>query len=280
MEHETPRGPVTERHVINAQVVRRAAAGGDPNEFMGALQTQLGPSTYNQIANAWSNSWSYTSTSSTWTSSWITTGNSYPLSGYTWGSPQYVRQGMYTLGDAQRNMGQQGLQNMLAQQVQRSQRREPPSPETARRAREENERLDREYRARVELVDAAKRRARDLLYSCLTEQQRADLEGPRRCFRVVSDMGGIFEIEPKQMHNVFALDHTAKRVEEWCVTPQGDFPVHDVMLAQKLALETDSLALAERANITDLRTGRLVRRSQIQYRWGVAPDYLRLGAAE
>lgn len=114
--------------------------------------------------------------------------------------------------------------------------------------------------------------------SCLTPAQREDLEKLHR-FRCVSDMGDVFEIEAHRMHNVFALNAQGKRVQEWCVTPHGNFPVYDVMLAQKLALETDSLALADRANITDLHTGRMVHRASLQFSHAREADYL-LEAAE
>lgn len=195
-----------------------------------------------------SNNWQLYNTAS---SSWTT----YTSNSTGWYYPS-IRQNMYTLADAQRDMGERQLLNYLEQQV-----RQERAAQSAERVR------------RSALVDGAQRRSRELLFSCLTEEQRKSVESPRKCFRVVSDMGGIFEIEYGRMHNVFALDHNGARVEEWCVTPLGDFPIWDVMLAQKLALETDSVALADRANIRDLKTGRMVRHAAVQYRYS-QPEYL------
>lgn len=123
------------------------------------------------------------------------------------------------------------------------------------------------------LTDGAERRARDLLLSCLTEEQRRTLERSD-CFRCVSDLGEIFEITKRRVHGVFKLDARGIRTQEWCVTPFGEFPLYDVMLAQKLALETDSRALAARANIRDLVTGRYVSQADLQFSFGRQPDYL------
>lgn len=123
----------------------------------------------------------------------------------------------------------------------------------------------------------ALQRSKDLLMSCLTEAQRDSLERFAK-FRCVSDVGDVYEIEAHRMHNIFLLDAQGRRVQEWCVTPCGNFPVYDVMLAQKLALETDSSALADQANITDLRSGRMIRQADRQYTPFAEADYLRLAA--
>lgn len=125
--------------------------------------------------------------------------------------------------------------------------------------------------------DSSQQRSKDLLMSCLTEAQRDSLERFAK-FRCVSDVGDVYEIEAHRMHNIFLLDAQGRRVQEWCVTPCGNFPVYDVMLAQKLALETDSFALADQANITDLRSGRMLRQAERQYTPFAEADYLRLAA--
>lgn len=95
-------------------------------------------------------------------------------------------------------------------------------------------------------------------------------------FLCVSDLGEIFEITTRRMHNVFRLNLQGRRVEEWCVTPFGNFPVYDIMLAQKLALETDSASLRERANVRDLVTGRLLYQSPLPFTFEREADYLAL----
>jgi hypothetical protein len=51
--------------------------------------------------------------------------------------------------------------------------------------------------------------------------------------------------------NIDELDSGGKVVAQWCFAPQGNLAVGDVMLAQKIALETmerDALATANRSH--------------------------------
>jgi hypothetical protein len=51
--------------------------------------------------------------------------------------------------------------------------------------------------------------------------------------------------------NVDELDETGRRTARWCFGPEGDLPLGDIMLAQKLALELDeqgALAVANRGH--------------------------------
>ena len=52
--------------------------------------------------------------------------------------------------------------------------------------------------------------------------------------------------------NVDELDQYGVRSAAWCFGPEGELPIGDVMLAQKIALENDemaALALANRGSI-------------------------------
>jgi hypothetical protein len=51
--------------------------------------------------------------------------------------------------------------------------------------------------------------------------------------------------------NVEELDEHGDRVTFWCFAPEGNLPLDDIMLAQKIALETD-----ERAALEIARRGR------------------------
>ncbi len=125
--------------------------------------------------------------------------------------------------------------------------------------------------------DEVELRARNLLLSCLTPEQRAMYEKEFK-FRVVSNLGNVFELHRKRMHGVFKLDMQGNRIEEWCVTPHGRIPVDDILLSQKLMLETDEAALRSESNIWDLsnaRLGQQIHRAALQYAgYNHPPDYL------
>jgi hypothetical protein len=84
---------------------------------------------------------------------------------------------------------------------------------------------------------AASARARALLERALTPQQREDLCA-RGCFYV---KGKRFTYRIREGHsgNVDALDSTQRVIARFCAHPIGRVPVYDVMLAQKLWIETD-----------------------------------------
>jgi hypothetical protein len=65
-------------------------------------------------------------------------------------------------------------------------------------------------------------------------------------FEVVgSDTGTRYRIRHGRMMNIDELDSAGNKVCEWCFLPAGNLAIGDVMLAQKIALETyESGALA------------------------------------
>ena len=63
--------------------------------------------------------------------------------------------------------------------------------------------------------------------------------------------GKHYRIRPARQMNVDELDQHGERISAWCFGPEGDLPIGDVMLAQKIALEKNeraALALANRGN--------------------------------
>jgi hypothetical protein len=118
------------------------------------------------------------------------------------------------------------------------------------------------------LADGAAARALALLHSCLNDEQR-DMLRVHRKFRVVSNLGNIFEIREGRMHNIYKLDMAGNPIENWCVLPQGELAQGDAMLAQKLWLETDEAETERCANVTHIASGRLVRSAPVQYRPGI-----------
>jgi len=63
--------------------------------------------------------------------------------------------------------------------------------------------------------------------------------------------GKQYRIRPTRQMNVDELDQRGARTVSYCFGPEGELPIGDVMLAQKIALENDeqaALALANRGN--------------------------------
>jgi hypothetical protein len=90
-------------------------------------------------------------------------------------------------------------------------------------------------------------RALALLRSWLTPEQDEQWSA-RGNFDVVGcDTGRRYRITYRAMMNVHQLDEDGRSVAQWCFAPAGDLAAGDIMLAQKIALETmeqEALALA------------------------------------
>jgi hypothetical protein len=98
---------------------------------------------------------------------------------------------------------------------------------------------------------AAEAKARVLLERALTPQQRRDLFA-KRCFYV---KGKRFTYRIREGHsgNVDQLDSAGLVISRFCALPFGRVPVYDVMLAQKLWIETDENMFLKKAAPYPLR---------------------------
>jgi hypothetical protein len=65
---------------------------------------------------------------------------------------------------------------------------------------------------------------------------------------VGSDTGKRYRIHRHAQMNIEELDERGAYVTTWCFAPEGKLPVEDIMLAQKVALETDERAVLGIAN--------------------------------
>jgi hypothetical protein len=86
-------------------------------------------------------------------------------------------------------------------------------------------------------------------------------------FEVIgSDTGTRYRIRHGRMMNIDELDSAGNKVCEWCFLPAGNLAIGDVMLAQKIALETyesGALAVADSAGPGHVQVpGRQARRVQ------------------
>jgi hypothetical protein len=95
----------------------------------------------------------------------------------------------------------------------------------------------------------AEKRAVALLLSWLTPEQEKQWQA-RGNFEVIGcDTGRRYRITYRAVMNVHELDPDGHPVQQWCLAPEGRLAVGDVLLAQKIALETmetKALAIANR----------------------------------
>ena len=96
-------------------------------------------------------------------------------------------------------------------------------------------------------------RALALLRGWLSPKQRASYERFRYFDVVGSDTGTRYRIHHGTQTNIEELSGTGHHVCKWCFVPDGDLVAGDVMLAQKIALETNergALSVAHRSFVS------------------------------
>lgn len=103
----------------------------------------------------------------------------------------------------------------------------------------------------------ANRKAKALLHRFLTREQRWELRGSR-AFRVVGQDGRTYLVTEGMAGNVRLLEN-GEHAATLCVVPKYDvvtLPMYDLMLAQKILIESQTEAFLRTARVRDLRTGR------------------------
>ena len=99
----------------------------------------------------------------------------------------------------------------------------------------------------------AEQKARALLSRWLSPVQLEQYEKLGHFEVVGSDSGKRYRIHNHAQMNIEELDERGARVAVWCFLPKGPLVVGDIMLAQKIALETNeraALAIANRGRTT------------------------------
>jgi hypothetical protein len=105
--------------------------------------------------------------------------------------------------------------------------------------------LRERYKAFEDLREA---RGIALLREWLSSEQQAQFDASK-CFDVVGcDSGRRYRIHHAAGTNVHEIDDAGRAVMGWCFVPSGDLVAGDVMLAQKIALETNERAALAVAN--------------------------------
>ncbi|EHR01130.1 hypothetical protein [Bradyrhizobium sp. WSM471] len=119
------------------------------------------------------------------------------------------------------------------------------------------------YRSFIE-QNGPEARARRLLRDWLSPDQRAQFDDEGYFEVTGSHTGRRYRIHQGTMGNVLELDEERQPKTGWCFIPERPLAVGDVMLAQKIALETDEaavLALAHRFSPRLPSLPRVVRRA-------------------
>jgi hypothetical protein len=109
--------------------------------------------------------------------------------------------------------------------------------------------LRERYRA---MTDARDTRGITLLREWLSPMQRAQFDASKSFDVVGCDSGRRYRIHYGRVTNVHEIASAGQPVTGWCFVPSEHLVTGDVMLAQKIALETNeraTLAVANRFNV-------------------------------
>ena len=119
-----------------------------------------------------------------------------------------------------------------------------------RSATAERSRLDclRALYRKCRVENTREARGLRLLREWLSPKQRAQLEADGYFEVLGSDSGKRYRIYEGTMTNVYELDDHGRPKMGWCFVPSGSLVAGDVMLAQKVALETSEYAALAVAN--------------------------------
>jgi hypothetical protein len=105
--------------------------------------------------------------------------------------------------------------------------------------------LREHYKAAEGLREA---RGTKLLRVWLSPDQRAQFDASKTFEVVGANSGKRYRISYGTGNNIHELDDAGRCVMGWCFVPSGYLVAGDVMLAQKIALETDEKAALKLAN--------------------------------
>ena len=113
----------------------------------------------------------------------------------------------------------------------------------------------RSMRERRELIENIRQaRGITLLRKWLSPEQQAQFDAFRHFDVIGSDTGTRYRIRHGAAPNVHEIDAEGHPIMGWCFVPSGPLVPGDVMLAQKIALETNeraALAVANRFTVGD-----------------------------
>jgi hypothetical protein len=107
----------------------------------------------------------------------------------------------------------------------------------------------RSLRERRQAIEGLRRvRGISLLGEWLSPEQRAQFDALRYFDVIGGDTGRRYRIRHGTATNVHEIDTEGRPIMGWCFIPSGSLVAGDVMLAQKIALETNERAAIDTAN--------------------------------
>lgn len=114
----------------------------------------------------------------------------------------------------------------------------------------------------------AEKRAMDLLLANLSKEQRECYEA-RGYFVVKGEMTGrTYHITNRKVMNIYVINELGFVVKGLCVIPEGNLPLGDVLLSQKLGLELYEIdTLAQARVFYDMNAGYPARRLSSYWPW-------------
>lgn len=108
----------------------------------------------------------------------------------------------------------------------------------------------------------AQKKAQDLLRSWLTPDQAKQYDANKYFEVVGSDTKKRYRVYQGRQQNVWEVDEKGDKVCGWCFLPEGNLVEGDVMLGQKIALETNEREALKKANKFGQRTPPMSREDQ------------------
>ena len=97
-------------------------------------------------------------------------------------------------------------------------------------------------KCRAVISGGATARSLALLAQWLSPEQRAQFRATKSFDVAGSHTGKRYRIRYGKNTNIFELDEAGFPVMGWCFVPEGRLAVGDILLTQKIALETDECA--------------------------------------
>ena len=115
-------------------------------------------------------------------------------------------------------------------------------------------------------MDRREERGLTLLREWLSPEQRAQLDASKHFDVIGCQTGKRYRVSFGSRTNVHEIDDSGRPIMGWCFVPSGHLVAGDVMLAQKIALETDERAALAVANRFPAAVPRRTRANDLRRR--------------
>lgn len=202
-----------------------------------------GTDTSNSAWVIWNDQWYANQTATVWTN-W--NAQLMGCSNQNAATQQYANQQAAGLGQGLGSMG--ANQQLYNQQAARA---VTPDEYAAILARDTERQA--QLAAEAERRKQATERARQLLVAMLDREQQEEFAKNRSFIVHTKDRQRRYQVTYGTAGNVLLLNPAGQTIAKFCIHPEEEVPTPDVMLAQKLLLETDEQQFLKIANKTVIR---------------------------